>query len=221
MIRDLGLIDYREAYKIQKDCVRLRKLNEIGDSLILAEHNAIFTIGRTGKIENLLIDVEVLRRDGIEVIRTDRGGDITYHGPGQLMVYPIVDLKKTTKDLHQYLRDLEELVMRVLSEYAIHSERLNGKTGIWVGGKKVASIGVAASNWVTYHGVSINVNCDLSSFSMIYPCGMKDVEATSIRTLLGEDIEMRKLKSRVAAHFIEIFDPGEYATAGKEYASLA
>ena len=197
MILDLGLIDYEDAYKTQKEFVRLRKLGEINDSFLLAEHHPIFTIGRAGRIENLLERRERLSEKGIKVLRVDRGGDITFHGPGQLVVYPIIDLKKRGSDLHQYLRDLEEFIIELLKEYSVRGQRLAGRTGVWVADKKIASIGIAASNWVTFHGFSLNVNTEMGFFSMINPCGMKDLEMTSLARILGRDIGISGVKEKI------------------------
>lgn len=197
MILDLGLIDYGEAYTAQKELVRLRKLGEIEDSFILAEHYPVFTIGRTGHIENLLDTEERLSEKGIKVLRVDRGGDITFHGPGQLVVYPIVDLKDRGSDLRRYLRDLEDFVIELLKEYSVRGQRLVGKTGVWVADHKIASIGIAASNWVTFHGVGLNINTDLEFFSMINPCGMKHVRMTSLAKIIGRKVAMSDVKKKV------------------------
>jgi len=202
MIIDLGLIDYQKAYEIQKEYVKLRKLGEIGDSLLLSEHDAVFTIGRTGKKEHLLESEEALNECGIKVLETDRGGDITFHGPGQLAIYPIIDLRARGGDLHKYLRDLEEGIIYILKAYSLHGERAAGKTGVWVGGEKIASIGIAASNWITFHGAALNVNVDLDFFSMIYPCGMRGVAMTSVAKLLGRHVDMAELKGKA----IDAFD---------------
>ncbi len=209
MLIDLGLIDYEECYAIQKDIVRRRRSGEIGDTLILAEHNEVFTIGRAGCIDNLLIPDDMLLSNSLKVLRVDRGGDITFHGPGQLVAYPVIDLKNAGRDLHSYLRGLEEAAIRLLNDYGINAERVPGKTGVWVSGKKIASVGVGASNWVTFHGLSVNINCDLNFFSMINPCGMKDVEMTSLERLKGQKIRMGEVKANIVKYFKEIFDLDE------------
>jgi len=205
MILDLGFVEYRKALALQKEFVARRRLGEVEDSCFMVEHPAVFTIGRTGKRENLLVSESELAIAGIEVIGVDRGGDITFHGPGQLLIYPIIDLKGKAKDLHRYLRDLEELGLRILSGYAIRGQRIKEKTGIWVGKAKIASIGVAARDWVTYHGISINVNVDLRFFSMINPCGMKGIEVTSLGVLLNRDVAMREVKERALEHLKDVF----------------
>ena len=205
MLFDLGRIDYEECYKFQKDLVRRRRLGEIDNSIIFAEHNEVFTIGRMGEMENVLIPNDVLLSSGLKVLRVDRGGDITFHGPGQLVAYPIINLKDTGRDLHGYLRDLEEVAIRFLNEYGVSAGRIEGKTGVWVDGKKIASVGVGASNWVTFHGMSVNINCSLKFFSMINPCGMNDVEMTSLERIKGQEIRMADAKKSMIKHFKEIF----------------
>ena len=201
MILDLGLIDYEDCYRKQKELVRRRKLGEIEDSLIIAEHNAVFTIGRSGKADNLLVSPEFLEKLGVKVLKVDRGGDITFHGPGQLVFYPIIDLKAGIKDLHLYLRNLEEAVIRFLDGYGVNGIRVAGRTGVWSSGAKIASIGIAASDWITYHGAAININTDLNFFSMINPCGMKDVKMTSMSEISGGFIDMREAGRRMSDEF--------------------
>ncbi|MFA4981412.1 MAG: lipoyl(octanoyl) transferase LipB [Candidatus Omnitrophota bacterium] len=205
MILDLGLIDYEAACRIQKEFVARRKSGCIEDSIVLAEHKAVFTIGRTGLSENLLEREDVLRESGIKVIRVDRGGDITFHGPGQLVIYPIVDLKSRGRDMHKYMRDLEEAAIRALRDYAVFGERIHSKTGVWIGEKKIASVGVGASNWITFHGISLNIDCDLSFYNMINPCGMKGVKMTSLGAILNRGVAMDGAKERVIPYFIDIF----------------
>jgi len=213
MIIDLGLIDYTKAYGIQKELVNKRRRREIGDSLILAEHPPIFTIGRLGSIENLI------NNNGVEVLRVDRGGDITFHGPGQLVLYPIVNLKDNALDLHRYMRLLELAAMSFLRQYSVGAEKIEKRTGVWVDGKKIASIGIAASNWVTYHGMSINLNVDLKYFSMIYPCGMKDVLATSLDRVIGRKISIEDAKRALSVILNDIIDFGKGADACVKYES--
>lgn len=205
MIIDLGLIDYEECFKTQREMVVRRKLGEIDDTLILAEHNNVFTIGRGGTRESLLTDEAYLRGKGIRVLDVDRGGGITFHGPGQLVVYPIVNLKDGWRDLHKYMRRLEDVVIKFLKRYSMRPERKAGKTGVWVRGEKVASIGIGVSNWVTYHGMSININPDLAFFDMIYPCGLKDVKMASLKSLIGRDVPMEEAKDGIFSDFDSIF----------------
>jgi len=207
MIMDTGLTAYEDAVGLQKEFVRKRRLGEIRDSLLIAEHKNVFTIGRSSVRNNLLIGEDALNRSGISVVRSDRGGDITFHGPGQIIIYPIIDLKKRAMDLHRYLRDLEDVAIGFLNSFFIPSGRWEGRTGVWTSGKKIAFIGIAASNWITYHGLSINVNCDLGSFSMMNPCGMTDIEVTSMKQVLGNDISIERAKAGIISNFERIFGP--------------
>ena len=209
MILDLGLTDYEAAYKVQREFVHRRRLGEIEDSVIFTEHKPVFTIGRMGSIDNLLVGLELLEKSGIKVINVDRGGDITFHGPGQMVFYPIIDLGLRKKDLHQYLREIEESVIGFLSEYGITSGRSDGKTGVWVKAAKIASIGVAARDWITYHGAAVNLNVDLDFFSMINPCGMKDIEVTSLAAILKKNVNIAEAKEKMLAKLGNIFNLGE------------
>lgn len=221
MVIDLGLIDFEDAYRIQRELVGRRKLGDAGDSIILAEHHPVFTIGRTGKITNLIADRTALAEKGIRVLDVDRGGDITFHGPGQLVVYPIVDLRIHGRDLHRYMRVLEEAVIGMMGHYSIHAGRIDGKTGVWVSGKKIASIGIAATNWITYHGMSINLNVELEYFSMIHPCGMKDIEMTSAARLSGTGIDMSVAKKNILYHLAGLLNLTKGALEEERYAAVA
>ena len=214
MILDLGMTDYEKAYIAQCQLVSRRRLGEIDDSLIITEHNPVFTIGRTGRRENLLAGSLEMRKKKVRLIEVDRGGDITFHGPGQLVMYPIIDLKSRSRDLHRYMRDLESIIISFLNIYGIIAERLDGKTGVWVGGKKIASIGVGAKDWVTFHGLSVNIDVDLAYFSMIYPCGMKDIKMTSLREILGVRIDKAEAAAALVRSAKRVFNIKEPALAG-------
>lgn len=220
MIIDLGLIDYEDAYRVQREFVARRMLGEIDDSVIVAEHKSVFTIGRTGSADNLLFDEGLLTLAGIKVLGVDRGGDITYHGPGQITIYPIIDLRTKERDLHRHLRNMEQAVIDFLAEYSVFGRRINDKTGVWIGKKKIASIGVGCRNWVTYHGVSVNINTDLRFFSMINPCGMKGVEVTSLGRLLGREVDLAEAKNRIISHVIKVFNINDQFCA-KDYRMAA
>lgn len=209
MILDLGLVDYEESYALQKELVGKVRSGQIEDSVIIAEHRAVFTIGRTGKKENLLAGEEALRDADIKFLNVDRGGDITFHGPGQIVLYPVIDLKNRGRDLHRYLRDLEGLAMSFLKDYSVSGDRVEGRTGVWVGDKKIAFIGIAATDWITYHGLSVNINVDLKYFSMIRPCGLEGVEIVSLNEILNRDIDMAEAKERLIQRFSSIFRSGE------------
>ena len=221
MIIDLGLIDYEEAYGIQKETVARRKLGETDDVLIIAEHYPVFTIGRSGSRINLLADEKDLDGMGIKVLSVDRGGDITFHGPGQLVAYPIIDLGRGHRDLHMYMRHLEEAAIVFFNAYSVPAVRVAGRTGAWVSGRKVASIGVGASGWVTYHGLSINLNVDLAFFSMINPCGFKDSQAGSLDRIIGRAVDTEEAKSIFIDSFNRVFDFADIRCRGSRQAALA
>lgn len=204
-IIDLGLIDYFAAGKIQLEILDKVKTSISKNSLILTEFYKVFTIGRRGSEGNLLVSPDLLKEAGIDLYNVNRGGDITCHNPGQLVVYPIFNLSYFKKDLDWVLRSFEEVIIRTLLKYKIHGERKSGFTGVWVGEKKIASIGIAVSKWTTYHGLSINVNNDLSIFDLITPCGIKGCKITSMAELNGGPIDMNELKRKVIEQFTAVF----------------
>jgi lipoyl(octanoyl) transferase len=208
-IVDLGLIGYAEAWALQKRVVAARKSAAIEDVLLLCEHPHVITQGRSGKRENLLASEHVLKQKGVEFHATDRGGDITYHGPGQIVGYPILNLGAIRRDVVWYVRMLEEAMIRATKEFGIAAERVAGKTGIWVGSdgaeEKLAAIGVHISRWVTSHGFAYNVSTDLRFFDLIVPCGIADRKATSLEKLLGRRVETREVAPRIANHLGEVF----------------
>jgi lipoyl(octanoyl) transferase len=181
-VRDLGLIGYAEGAEIQQKLVEHRKRGEICDQLLFVEHPHVITLGRNGHMENLLAGDEHLRRAGISFHQTNRGGDITYHGPGQIVGYPIVDLRDWKRDVVAYVRTLEQVIIGALQQFGIQGDRLEGCTGVWVDGRKVAAIGVHISRWITSHGFALNVSTDLSYFQYIVPCGLTK-PVTSLREL--------------------------------------
>ena len=206
---DLGLMGYAEAWALQKRVVAARKAGAIEDVLLLCEHPHVITQGRNGKRENLLASVHVLRQKGVEFHATDRGGDITYHGPGQIVGYPILNLGEIRRDVVWYVRMLEEAMIRATAEFGITAERVAGKTGIWVGDggaeEKLAAIGVHISRWVTSHGFAYNVSTDLRYFDLIVPCGIADRKATSLEKLLGRSVKREEIAPRIAKYFGEVF----------------
>jgi len=177
----LGTVPYKKALELQLSLLEKRKHGEIGDTLLLLEHPPTFTMGRRGKLEHLLMDHNELVTNSIHFQTIGRGGDITYHGPGQLVVYPIFDLSNYNKDIHKYLRNLEDVIIATLKNFSISGERNRAYTGVWVNGEKLASIGIGVKKWISYHGFALNVNTDLSYFEKIVPCGIKDVKVTSIK----------------------------------------
>jgi lipoate-protein ligase B len=206
---DLGLASYAEAYALQQRIVAARKAGLIEDVLLFCEHPHVITLGRNGKHEHLLASSSVLRQKGVEFHETDRGGDITYHGPGQIVGYPILNLDAIRRDVHWYVRMLEELMIRTSAEFGIAAERIAGKTGIWVLAKgteeKLAAIGVHISRWVTSHGFAYNVSTDLRYFDLIVPCGIAGRKATSLEKLLERAVQWDEVAPKLSAHAGEVF----------------
>ena len=203
VIKDLGLIDYHEAYSYQMKCVQ-QVLSGGSQAVILCEHPAVITLGRLSNKENLLAGPEILKKNSVSVHQMDRGGDITLHAPGQLVVYPILNLANYKKDLHWYLRKLEELSIDLLKDFGIVANRFSPHTGVWVGNRKIISIGIGVRRWVSYHGLAINVATNLDIYSMIRPCGLS-VEMTSMSQLKGYPLNITEVKKAVGrywdAHF--------------------
>jgi lipoyl(octanoyl) transferase len=204
--RWLGLTDYAEGLRSQERAVERLRAEAGGEQLLLLEHPHVFTLGRGADASNILADDRQLRAHSIEVYETGRGGDVTYHGPGQLVGYPIISLKPDRCDVHRYVRDIEEVLIRTLGEYGVRGERLSGLTGVWVGDEKVAAIGVRIARWITSHGFALNVNTDLAYFQMIVPCGITDKGVTSLAHLTGRAVDLREVAGHVARHFAEVFD---------------
>ena len=202
----LGLVGYREAYHLQRKLLHSRLDGDIVDALLLLEHPPTFTIGKSGKLENVLASQAQLAREGISLFFTDRGGDITYHGPGQLVAYPVIDLKNRNKDIHQCVHDLEEVVIRTLNDFSIDAHRDEDHAGVWIKGEEIAAIGLSIKRWITMHGIGLNVNPNLRHFSLINPCGFSDRKATSMAKLLSEDIPMEEVTHRLMAHFSDVFN---------------
>ena len=205
---DLGLIPYAEAYALQKRVVAARKLSGIEDVLLFCEHPHVITQGRNGKKEHMLAGENVLRQKGVEFFETSRGGDVTYHGPGQIVTYPILNLGAIRRDVVWYVRMLEEAMIRATAEFGIEAKRESGKTGIWVGegklGEKLGAIGVHISRWVTSHGLAYNVSTDLRNFELIVPCGIADRKVTSLEKLLGRSVKLAEVKPKLAKYLGEV-----------------
>ena len=196
----LGEMDYLEAWEVQKTLARRRGAGSLPDSLILLEHPHTYTMGRLSLSEHLLLPRERLQEEGIEVIETDRGGQVTYHGPGQLVVYPVVDLKDWGGPV-AYVRTLEQIINKVLADLDINAGVLEGITGVWVDGAKIAAIGIKISRGVAYHGFAINVNTDLSYYDGIIPCGIEDRPVTSMAKMLDEELDMEMVRYSVSYQF--------------------
>jgi len=193
----LGHVEYREALEIQLRRIDHRAAGEVPDTLLLLTHPHVYTLGRAGNDANLLVPKDALALEGISVERVGRGGDITYHGPGQLVGYPIFLMKKP--DVHRFVRSIEAALIEALAVFGVHAGRIEGLTGVWVGGKKIASIGVGIRKWVTYHGFALNVTTDLSYFRRIRLCGLEGREATSIAEVTGAAPAMEEVRDVVAA----------------------
>mgnify|MGYP001226656996 FL=1 len=219
---DLGLIEYQKCWDFQTklfdETVQLKirnrktpqKLISTKNHLIFCEHPHVYTLGKSGDESNLLINQKEQKVKKVTFFKTNRGGDITYHGPGQLVVYPILDLDYFFSDIHKYLRFLEESVMMTLKDYGIIAKRLDGLTGVWVANengvdRKICAIGVKSSRWVTMHGIGFNINSDLSYFNNIIPCGIEDKSVTSLQKELGREVDMNELKNRFKNNFSSIF----------------
>jgi lipoyl(octanoyl) transferase len=205
-VEQLGLIGYEKGLELQKTLESERKVGTIPDTLLLVEHPHVYTLGRNAKKENILISADQLAARGVEVFENNRGGDVTYHGPGQLVGYPIVDLTKHRRDIAWYIRSLEEVFIEVAREYGIEAGRDPGAPGVWVGNDKLVALGVHISRWVTSHGFAFNVNTDLSYFDGIVPCGLHDKGVTSLAKLLGRPVEMREAAGKVIRCFGKVFN---------------
>ena len=221
LVVDLGIVEYGAAWEFQRRLVAARKADAIPDVLLLCEHPHVITLGRNGKLANLRAPENVLRQMGVSFFETNRGGDITYHGPGQLVGYPILNLAEIRRDVGWYVRSLEEAMIRTTAEFGVASKRVSGRTGVWVDverenkeveqvqevkdEEKLGAIGVHLSRWVTSHGFAYNVSTDLRYFDLIVPCGIAGKRATSLEKLLGRSVDRKQAAARIAAHVGEIF----------------
>ena len=220
--KDLGLIDYKECWDFQEELFaeilavkssnrKENKTVKTNNHLIFCEHPHVYTLGKNGNEKNLLVNEDYLKSRGATFHKINRGGDITYHGPGQLVGYPILDLDNFFTDIHKYLRFLEEAIILTLKEYGLESERSPGETGVWfdVGtpkARKICALGVKSSRWVTMHGFAFNVNSDLSYFGNIIPCGITDKSVTSLQKELGREVDMNEARNKLKAHLVELFE---------------
>lgn len=202
----LGRTRYADTWKLQQQVFDLRLAGLVGDVLLLNEHDHVYTIGKGGNDDHLLASEDELKAGGVDVFHIDRGGDITYHGPGQIVGYPILDLNTYGTDIHRYLRSLEEVLIKALKDFGITGEREQGMTGVWVKGEKIAALGVKVSRWITMHGFALNVNTDLSKFGRIIPCGIFHKGVTSMQRLLGEKVSIEDVSRSVCEAFEHVFD---------------
>jgi lipoyl(octanoyl) transferase len=203
-LRELGRIGYGKALELQQELIAARKAGQVTDQLLLLEHPHVITLGRNGHLENLLASEEILSRAGISFYPSDRGGDVTYHGPGQLVGYPILDLKDWKRDVGAYVRGIEQTIIDTLAEFGIVAGRIPKLTGVWVDGRKIAAIGVHLSRWVTSHGFALNVNTDLSYFQYIVPCGL--TKPVTSMAQLGIKATLQEVSQVLAVHFGRVFD---------------
>jgi lipoyl(octanoyl) transferase len=207
-VRRLGLIDYDTALRLQRELVEERKAGRVPDLLLLVQHPRVITLGVKGDggRSHIVATAERLDELGVVVAEAGRGGDVTYHGPGQVVGYPIVDLKPDRCDVHRYVRDIEEVMIRVCADYGLQAERVAGLTGTWIGPEKIGAIGVRISRWVTSHGFAFNVTTNLDDFGLIVPCGIADRGVTSLRKALGRAVPIAEVEDRLVRHFADVFE---------------
>jgi lipoyl(octanoyl) transferase len=203
-VYSMGRLGYRDAWALQREWVEQRRAQQISDRLIFVEHPPVITVGRNARPEHLLSDPATLDREGIEVVETNRGGDVTFHGPGQLVGYPILDLSQIRKDVVWYVRTLEEAIIRTIEELGLSAGRRQGMAGVWVDEKKIAAIGIHISRWTTSHGFALNVDTDLRYFRHIVPCGIAAYPVTSLQELLAANVNRASLEMRLASHLGEL-----------------
>jgi lipoyl(octanoyl) transferase len=214
-VRRLGVVPYAEALAMQRALVEERKAERIPDLLLLLQHPPVITVGVKGDggRSNVIASPQRLAQLGIEVSETGRGGDVTYHGPGQIVGYPILDLRPDRCDVHRYVRDLEEVMIRACADYGISARRINGLSGAWVGREKIGAIGVRISRWVTSHGFAFNVNTDLDHFKLIVPCGISDGGVTSLEKATGKRVTMPEVEDALVTHLCDVFARAVAVTA--------
>jgi len=206
-VTSIGTISYADGLALQDELVGFRRAEEIPDQLLLLQHPHVITLGTSASTDHVLVDDDQRKLLGIELFETGRGGDVTYHGPGQLVGYPILDLKPDRCDLHRYVRDIEEALIRALEQFDLQTNRKKGLTGVWVGDDKIAAIGVrVSSRWITSHGFALNVNTNLSFFDAIVPCGIRQHGVTSMKLQLGNEIDFAQVEKHVAHEFASVFD---------------
>lgn len=221
-LQDLGTKDYQPAWDYQEELLRQNldikihnrehpeDLKNTNNYLLFVEHPHVYTLGKSGHEENLLANENKLKEINATYVKVNRGGDITYHGFGQIVGYPILDLENFYTDIHRYMRDLEEVIIRTIAEYGLKGERSNGETGVWLDvgkpyARKICAMGVKASRWVTIHGFALNVNTDMRYFEYIIPCGITDKQVTSLKRELEKEVDMEEVKEKIKKHFIDVF----------------
>ncbi|MDZ7765559.1 MAG: lipoyl(octanoyl) transferase LipB [Melioribacteraceae bacterium] len=213
---DLDFIEYDEAWDLQKEVFKLRTKDEIKDTYFLLEHPNTYTLGKTANKNNLVSNEAFLKKYDIKVYDIDRGGDITYHGPGQIVGYPIIKLSDWKEDTHLYLRNLEQVIIDVCADYSVEAGRIEGLTGVWIENRKIAAMGIKVSRWVTMHGFAFNVNTNLDLFNGIVPCGITDKAVTSLQKELGKEIDIKEVKEKLVEKFEKRFDYDMHNVAMKD-----
>ncbi|WKZ70736.1 MAG: lipoyl(octanoyl) transferase LipB [Melioribacteraceae bacterium] len=213
---DLDFIDYDKAWDLQKEIFKLRTGDEINDTFFLLEHPHTYTLGKTADKKNLISNEAFLNKYGIKVYDIDRGGDITYHGPGQIVGYPIIKLSEWKEDTHLYLRNLEQIIIDVCSDYGLQTGRIDGLTGVWIEDRKIAAIGIKVSRWITMHGFAFNINTDLNLFNGIIPCGITNKKVTSLQHELGKEVSINEVKEKLVEKFKHAFSYDTYKVVLKD-----
>jgi len=203
---DIDLIEYERAWNFQRELVAAKRTSDLPDILMLLEHSPVITLGRRGNRQYIRASPEALTAEGINIHHVERGGEVTYHGPGQIVGYPILNLRNWRRDISWYILNLEEVLIRTLGDFGIEATRNRLNRGAWVGDSKIGSIGVAISRWVTYHGFSLNVSPNMDHYALITPCGLDGIEVTSLRELLGKEPDHARVRDGIAHHFQKIFD---------------
>jgi len=221
-IRRLGVVKYGDALELQKRLVEERRADRIPDQLLLLEHPPVITLGVRSRNDrsHVLASPDALARSGVELFETGRGGDVTFHGPGQLVGYPILDLNPDRRDVHRYVRDLEEVLIQIGAAFGVRARRHQGLTGVWVEDEKLAAIGVRISRWITSHGFAFNVTTDLDHFGLIVPCGISDKGVTSLQKLLGRPVQMDEVEDAAASAMADVFDRKLLRTGHMEHRAI-
>lgn len=202
---DVDIVEYERAWDFQRELVAARLKSDLPDTLMLLEHNPVITLGRRGNRHYIRASPEALTAEGINIYHVERGGDVTYHGPGQIVGYPVLDLRNWRRDVSWYVFNLEEVLIRTLGDFGIEGTRNKLNRGVWVGDSKIGSIGVAITRWVTYHGFSLNVSPNMNHYSLITPCGLNGIEVTSLRELLGREPDLPRVRDGISRRFQEVF----------------
>ncbi|MBK7630110.1 MAG: lipoyl(octanoyl) transferase LipB [Ignavibacteriales bacterium] len=213
---DLDSIDYKEAWDLQKNIHLLRVENKIDDVFFILEHPHTYTLGKTADKQNLVGDQNYLKDNKISVYDIDRGGDITYHGPGQIVGYPIINLTNWKQDTHKYLRAIEEVIIQVCADYGLNGSRVDKYTGVWIADRKICAIGIKVSRWITMHGFAFNINTDLNLFNGIIPCGISDKAVTSLSKESQKEIIIKEVKEKIIHHFSKVFNYNQIEFKSKE-----